>query len=310
MGKTSDKNKKNENKIKDNITVKSIKEKKQSSKDKKFSEDTVNSYLKKLNDTGLLSKEEEKELAKQISRGDQEARQLLIQANLRLVVSIAKKYSNRGLLFLDLIQEGNIGLIKSIEKFDYKMGFRFSTYATWWIKQSIIRAISDQAKTIRLPIHVIDIINKYRKIVRKHTENGKKDFTISDIAKEMEIKEEKLKDILVFMQEPLSLDVPVKSDEDSVFGDFITDYKFEKPEDTVFNNILREEIKQVLSELNEQEKTVILLRFGLEDAEPKTLEEIGKVLGVTRERVRQIEVKALRKLKNYKNRLKFQDFLK
>jgi len=312
MARTSDKNKKDKKKKnkKKKITVKSIKENKQKAGGGKFSEDTVNSYLKKLNETGLLSKEEEKELAKQIANGNQEARELLIQANLRLVVSIAKKYSNRGLLFLDLIQEGNIGLIKSIEKFDYRMGFRFSTYATWWIKQSIIRAISDQAKTIRLPIHVIDIINKYRKIVRKYSEDGRKNYTLKDIAKEMEIKEEKLKDILVFMQEPLSLDVPVKSDDDSLFGDFITDMKFERPEDTVFNNILREEIKQVLKELNKQEKTVILLRFGLEDAEPKTLEEIGNVLGVTRERVRQIEVKALRKLKNYRNRLKFQDFLK
>lgn len=275
-----------------------------------FSQDTINSYLKKLNRTGLLSSDEEVELAKKIREGDLQAREMLIKANLRLVVSIAKKYSNRGLLFLDLIQEGNIGLMKSIEKFDYKLGFRFSTYATWWIKQSIMRAIAEQSKTIRLPIHVIDIINNYKKIKRKYLEEERKDYELKDIADELGIKENKLKDILCFMHEPLSLDVPVKAEDDSVFGDFIEDEKFEKTDDVVFDKILKEEIKKVLSELNEQERVVIKHRFGLEDAEPRTLEQIGKILGVTRERVRQIEVKALSKLKNYKNRLKFQDFLK
>ncbi|MFA7577611.1 MAG: sigma-70 family RNA polymerase sigma factor [Candidatus Muiribacteriota bacterium] len=275
-----------------------------------FTEDSINQYLKKLNITGLLTGEEEVELAKKIKAGDINAKKLLVKANLRLVVSIAKKYTNRGLLFLDLIQEGNIGLIKSIEKFDFKLGFRFSTYATWWIKQSIIRAIAEQSKTIRLPIHIIDIINKYKKAVRQREDNDIKDFNLAEIAEEIEVPEHKLKDILCFMHEPLSLDVPVKSDDDSVFGDFIEDSKFDKPEERVLDKILREEIQKVLSELTEQEEAVIKLRFGLEDAEPKTLEDIGKEIGVTRERVRQIEVKALNKLKNYKNRLKFQDYLK
>jgi RNA polymerase primary sigma factor len=275
-----------------------------------FTEDSINQYLKKLNITGLLTGEEEVELAKKIKAGDINAKKLLVKANLRLVVSIAKKYTNRGLLFLDLIQEGNIGLIKSIEKFDFKLGFRFSTYATWWIKQSIIRAIAEQSKTIRLPIHIIDIINKYKKAVRQREDNDIKDFNLAEIAEEIEVPEHKLKDILCFMHEPLSLDVPVKSDDDSVFGDFIEDSKFDKPEERVLDKILREEIQKVLSELTEQEEAVIKLRFGLEDAEPKTLEDIGKEIGVTRERVRQIEVKALNKLKNYKNRMKFQDYLK
>ncbi|MGM0607651.1 MAG: sigma-70 family RNA polymerase sigma factor [Candidatus Muiribacteriota bacterium] len=309
------------NKKKINNQKKKIKKRKKNKKDSlseiisnvsgnEFSEDTVHNYLKKLNQTGLLTSDEEVELARKIREGDERARKMLIKANLRLVVSIAKKYTNRGLLFLDLIQEGNIGLIKSIEKFDFKLGFRFSTYATWWIKQSIIRAIAEQSKTIRLPIHIIDIINKYKKAVRSRTDKGQKDIKVSEIAEEIEVPEKKLKDILCFIHEPLSLDVPVKTDDDSVFGDFLEDNKFEKPDDKVLDKILREEIQKVLKELTGQEQQVIILRFGLEDGEPKTLEDIGAVLGVTRERVRQIEVKALGKLKNYKNRLKFADYLK
>jgi len=267
-------------------------------------DDMVKLYLKDIGHLDLLKQDQELKLAIRIEDGDSDARARLIEANLRLVVSIAKKYTNRGILFLDLIQEGNIGLIKSIEKFEYKLGFKFSTYATWWIKQAITRAIADQSRLIRMPVHIVELINKFKKISRKlYNKNGREPST-EELAQEMECPPEKILEIKELMLDPLSLDMSVGED-DSNIGSFIEDKDSKSPEELVFTRMLREQISKVLSELNEKEQVVIKKRFGLDDGIPRTLEEIGQYLQMTRERVRQIEERAIQKLKKFSKKLGF-----
>ncbi len=272
-------------------------------------DDPVRMYLKEIGKVPLLSAVEEIELAKCMKDGDDEAKKRLAEANLRLVVSIAKRYVGRGMLFLDLIQEGNLGLIKAVEKFDYTKGFKFSTYATWWIRQAITRAIADQARTIRIPVHMVETINKLIRIKRQLLQELGRDATPEEIALEMEMEPEKVREILKIAQEPVSLETPIGEEEDSHLGDFIPDDEVQAPSDVATFTLLREQLSAVLHTLTDREQKVLRLRFGLDDGRARTLEEVGKEFDVTRERIRQIEAKALRKLRHPSRSKKLKDYL-
>ena len=271
--------------------------------------DPVRMYLKEIGKISLLSPEEEMDLSIRVANGDQEAARLLAESNLRLVVSIAKRYVGRGLLFLDLIQEGNIGLMKAVEKFDYDKGYKFSTYATWWIRQAITRALADQARTIRVPVHMVETINKMARIQRQLTLELNREPSEEEIAKKMGVGVEKVREVIKISQDPVSLETPIGEEEDSHLGDFVPDERNMSPEDFTTNEILKEEIKSVLSTLQPREQQVLELRFGLIDGTSYTLEEVGKKFNVTRERIRQIEAKALRKLRHPSRAKKLKDFL-
>ncbi|MFD2171078.1 RNA polymerase sigma factor RpoD [Tumebacillus lipolyticus] len=271
--------------------------------------DPVRMYLKEIGRVPLLSAEEEIELALRIENGDEEAKRRLAEANLRLVVSIAKRYVGRGMLFLDLIQEGNMGLIKAVEKFDYQKGFKFSTYATWWIRQAITRAIADQARTIRIPVHMVETINKLIRISRQLLQELGREPTAEEIAAEMDMSPDKVREILKIAQEPVSLETPIGEEDDSHLGDFIEDQDALAPADAAAYELLKEQLEDVLDTLTEREENVLRLRFGLDDGRTRTLEEVGKVFGVTRERIRQIEAKALRKLRHPSRSKRLKDFL-
>ncbi|MGI6066115.1 MAG: RNA polymerase sigma factor RpoD [Bacillota bacterium] len=272
-------------------------------------DDPVRMYLKEIGRVPLLSAEEEVELAKQMEQGDEEAKRRLAEANLRLVVSIAKRYVGRGMLFLDLIQEGNLGLIKAVEKFDYQKGFKFSTYATWWIRQAITRAIADQARTIRIPVHMVETINKLIRVSRQLLQELGREPLPEEIAKEMDIPVERVREIMKIAQEPVSLETPIGEEEDSHLGDFIEDEDAPAPAEAASFMLLKEQLEDVLETLTPREKKVLQLRFGLEDGRSRTLEEVGQVFGVTRERIRQIEAKALRKLRHPSRSKKLKDYL-
>ena len=272
-------------------------------------EDPVRMYLKEIGKVPLLTAEEEIELAKRMEAGDEDAKKRLAEANLRLVVSIAKRYVGRGMLFLDLIQEGNLGLIKAVEKFDYNKGFKFSTYATWWIRQAITRAIADQARTIRIPVHMVETINKLVRVSRQLLQELGREPTPEEIAERMEIPVERVREILKISQEPVSLETPIGEEEDSHLGDFIQDDNVPVPADAAAFTLLREQLKEVLGTLTEREQKVLRLRFGLDDGRARTLEEVGKEFNVTRERIRQIEAKALRKLCHPSRSRKLKDYL-
>ena len=272
-------------------------------------DDPVRMYLKEIGKIPLLKPHEEVELAKRMMEGDEIAKQRLVEANLRLVVSIAKRYVGRGMLFLDLIQEGNLGLIKAVEKFDYERGFKFSTYATWWIRQAITRAIADQARTIRIPVHMVETINKLIRVSRQLLQELGRDPKPEEIAKEMDMSEEKVREIMKIAQDPVSLETPIGEEEDSHLGDFIRDEKTMGPEEYATIEMLKEELRNVLSTLTEREEKVLRLRFGLDDGRTRTLEEVGKEFNVTRERIRQIEAKALRKLRHPSRSKKLRDYL-
>ena len=272
-------------------------------------DDPVRMYLKEIGRVPLLTAEEEVELAKRMEQGDEEAKRRLSEANLRLVVSIAKRYVGRGMLFLDLIQEGNLGLIKAVEKFDFRKGFKFSTYATWWIRQAITRAIADQARTIRIPVHMVETINKLIRIQRQLIQELGRDATPEEIAKEMDIPVERVREILKISQEPVSLETPIGEEEDSHLGDFIEDEDALAPAEAASFFLLKEQLDDVLCTLTAREKKVLQLRFGLEDGRSRTLEEVGQEFGVTRERIRQIEAKALRKLRHPSRSKKLKDYL-
>jgi len=271
--------------------------------------DPVRMYLREIGKVPLLTPQQEVELAKRVENGESEAKQKIVDANLRLVVSIAKKYIGRGMLFLDLIQEGNLGLIRAVEKFDYRKGFKFSTYATWWIRQAITRAIADQARTIRVPVHMVETINKMVRISRQLVQRQGREPTDEEIAKEMEIEEGKVEDIRRIAQLPVSLETPIGEEEDSQLGDFIEDRDLPSPEESAAGHLLREQIESMLDALSDREREVLYFRFGLEDGRSYTLEEVGKRFGVTRERIRQIEAKALRKLRHPSRSRKLRDFL-
>ncbi|MEO3947413.1 RNA polymerase sigma factor RpoD [Gorillibacterium sp. CAU 1737] len=271
--------------------------------------DPVRMYLKEIGRVPLLSAEEEIELAKRIGNGDEEAKRRLAEANLRLVVSIAKRYVGRGMLFLDLIQEGNMGLIKAVEKFDHEKGFKFSTYATWWIRQAITRAIADQARTIRIPVHMVETINKLIRVSRQLLQELGREPMPEEIAKEMDLSTEKVREIMKIAQEPVSLETPIGEEDDSHLGDFIEDQEALAPADAAAYELLKEQLEDVLDTLTEREENVLRLRFGLDDGRTRTLEEVGKVFGVTRERIRQIEAKALRKLRHPSRSKRLKDFL-
>lgn len=271
--------------------------------------DPVRMYLKEIGQVKLLTIEEELDLADRIVAGDETAKSTLAEANLRLVVSIAKRYVGRGMHLLDLIQEGNIGLMKAVEKFDVTKGFKFSTYATWWIRQAITRAIADQARTIRVPVHMVETINKLARIQRQLTLELNREPTEEELAEKMELTVEKIRDIYKISQEPVSLETPIGEEDDSHLGDFIKDEKNMSPEDYATNELLKDEISEVLLTLTEREEKVIRLRFGLEDGKSRTLEEVGQMFGVTRERIRQIEAKALRKLKHPSRSRKLKDYM-
>lgn len=272
-------------------------------------EDPVRMYLKEIGKVPLLSAEEEIELAKRMELGDQEAKKRLAEANLRLVVSIAKRYVGRGMLFLDLIQEGNLGLIKAVEKFDYRKGYKFSTYATWWIRQAITRAIADQARTIRIPVHMVETINKLIRVSRQLLQELGREPSPEEIAAEMNMPVERVREILKISQEPVSLETPIGEEEDSHLGDFIQDENVPVPADAAAFTLLKEQLEEVLGTLTEREQKVLTLRFGLEDGRARTLEEVGKEFNVTRERIRQIEAKALRKLRHPSRSRKLKDYL-
>lgn len=291
---------------KDGATLK----RKQASSTKSLTGDPVRTYLKEIGRSRLLSAIEEVQLAKRVEAGDTAAKQLLVESNLRLVVSIAKKYVGRGMLFLDLIQEGNLGLIKAVEKFDYRKGYKFSTYATWWIRQGITRAISDQARTIRVPVHMVENINKLIKIQRQLIQKFGRDPSEEEISKKMDFTPEKVREIIKISQHPVSFETPVGEEGDSHLGDFIEDLEVEKPSDAASFAMLQNQLYEVLNTLTDREKRIIQLRFGLQDGHPRTLEEVGREYKLTRERIRQIEFKALNKLKN-SNRIRvLKDYLR
>ncbi|MDT9025480.1 MAG: RNA polymerase sigma factor RpoD [Bacillota bacterium] len=271
--------------------------------------DPVRMYLKEIGRVDLLSAEEEINLAKRIEEGDEEAKRRLAEANLRLVVSIAKRYVGRGMLFLDLIQEGNMGLIKAVEKFDYRKGYKFSTYATWWIRQAITRAIADQARTIRIPVHMVETINKLIRVQRQLLQDLGREPAPEEIAEEMDLTPEKVREILKIAQEPVSLETPIGEEDDSHLGDFIEDAEAQSPSEHAAYELLKEQLEDVLDTLTDREENVLRLRFGLDDGRTRTLEEVGKVFGVTRERIRQIEAKALRKLRHPSRSKRLKDFL-
>ncbi|MFC5651727.1 RNA polymerase sigma factor RpoD [Paenibacillus solisilvae] len=271
--------------------------------------DPVRMYLKEIGRVPLLSADDEIELAKRIEHGDDEAKRRLAEANLRLVVSIAKRYVGRGMLFLDLIQEGNMGLIKAVEKFDFTKGFKFSTYATWWIRQAITRAIADQARTIRIPVHMVETINKLVRVSRQLLQELGREPSPEEIAAEMDLSTEKVREIMKIAQEPVSLETPIGEEDDSHLGDFIEDQEALAPADAAAYELLKEQLEDVLDTLTEREENVLRLRFGLDDGRTRTLEEVGKVFGVTRERIRQIEAKALRKLRHPSRSKRLKDFL-
>ncbi len=272
-------------------------------------DDPVRMYLKEIGKVDLLSMDEEKELAERILQGDEKAKKRLSEANLRLVVSIAKRYVGRGMLFLDLIQEGNLGLIKAVEKFDYTKGFKFSTYATWWIRQAITRAIADQARTIRIPVHMVETINKVIRVSRQLLQELGHDPTPEEISEEMNMPVNKVREILKIAQEPVSLETPIGEEEDSHLGDFIPDNDAPEPSEVASFSLLKEQLVDVLKTLTPREEKVLRLRFGIEDGRTRTLEEVGKEFDVTRERIRQIEAKALRKLRHPSRSKKLKDFL-
>ena len=272
-------------------------------------EDPVRMYLKEIGKVPLLSAEEEIKLAQRMEQGDESAKKRLAEANLRLVVSIAKRYVGRGMLFLDLIQEGNLGLIKAVEKFDYRKGYKFSTYATWWIRQAITRAIADQARTIRIPVHMVETINKLIRVSRQLLQELGREPTPEEIADVMEMSEARVREILKIAQEPVSLETPIGEEEDSHLGDFIKDDNVPVPADAAAFSLLKEQLDEVLCTLTEREQKVLRLRFGLDDGRARTLEEVGKEFNVTRERIRQIEAKALRKLRHPSRSRKLRDYL-
>lgn len=272
-------------------------------------DDPVRMYLKEIGKVPLLTAEEEVDIAKRMADGDQEAKQQLAEANLRLVVSVAKRYVGRGMLFLDLIQEGNLGLIKAVEKFDYRKGYKFSTYATWWIRQAITRAIADQARTIRIPVHMVETINKLIRVNRQLLQEYGREPRPDEIAAEMGISEEKVREIIKVAQEPVSLETPIGEEEDSHLGDFIKDDDAPAPDDMASFTLLKEQLMEVLDTLTPREEKVLRLRFGLDDGKARTLEEVGREFNVTRERIRQIEAKALRKLRHPSRSKKLKDFL-
>ncbi len=272
-------------------------------------DDPVKVYLKEIGSFPLLSLEEEVALAERILQNDEKAKKKLAEANLRLVVSIAKRYVGRGMLFLDLIQEGNLGLIKAVEKFDHTKGFKFSTYATWWIRQAITRAIADQARTIRIPVHMVETINKVKKVQSQLLHKNGQEPSVEDLAEELDMPQEKVREILKVAQEPISLESPIGEEEDSHLGDFIPDSDAPIPEEAATHALLKEQLGEVLATLTPREAKVLSLRFGIEDGRPRTLEEVGKEFNVTRERIRQIEAKALRKLRHPSRNKKLKDFL-
>ena len=272
-------------------------------------EDPVRMYLKEIGKVPLLTADEEIELAKRMEEGDEEAKKRLSEANLRLVVSIAKRYVGRGMLFLDLIQEGNLGLIKAVEKFDYRKGFKFSTYATWWLRQAIPRAIADQARTIRIPVHMVETINKLVRVSRQLLQELGREPTPEEIAEKMDIPVERVREIIKISQEPVSLETPIGEEEDSHLGDFIQDDNVPVPAEAAAFTLLKEQLDEVLGTLTEREQKVLRLRFGLKDGRARTLEEVGKEFNVTRERIRQIEAKALRKLRHPSRSRKLKDYL-
>lgn len=272
-------------------------------------EDPVRMYLKEIGTVPLLSADEELRLAKRKAEGDESAKERLIEANLRLVVSIAKRYTGRGMSFLDLVQEGNLGLIKGVEKFDYTKGYKLSTYATWWIRQSVTRALADQARTIRVPVHMVETINKMSKMQRKLTLELGYEPSVTELAEALEMSEDKVMEIMQIAREPASLETPIGEEDDSNLGDFVADSNAVTPEGNVESVMLREHIDALLGDLKERERQVIVLRFGLEDGHPRTLEEVGKEFNVTRERIRQIEAKVLRKLRNPVRSKRIRDFL-